>query len=577
MDKKSFKFLLYVIISFITYLAFSYVLKFDHYSVVNLMLIFLLFVFYNSFDFIGNYHKKNIYGIIFCFLLSFSQLVGYVIYLNQYNSTTSFIRELFHKEYLVIFLGFSFFIYNIYSHYFPKLVLFNFKDRNHSISNKRVFFTSLCVMILCWIPYYLVLYPGVLTPDSVDQFSSVVHGFHIVSDHHPVFHTLFVGIFYHIGNFFFNNPVNATAFVSFSQMFIMASIFSYLIMYLNSFKISYKILALVLCYFALSPLHAYYSITMWKDVLFGGLLLLFIIYLIKLDCREFNFKCAVKFIILSLLVMFFRNNAIYMYLFLLPFSFFHYSKIRKKIMFCMMFSIVFFYFVKGPVFKSFNISDTSSSEYIAIPMQQIGRMAYKSVEFNEHEKELINDIIDVSILANVYDPTSCDYIKFSPYYNISAFDQNKFTYFKLWSGLVLKHPSIAVEAYLNSTLGYWYTDVNYWATSNVIMDNDLGIYRSSKINGLISDYVYGITSRDIPIISMQWSIGLCFILILISSFLIFIRRQFSKLYYFVPILGIWITMMLASPVFAEFRYVYGAFTCLPLYLVLPFIRLKEEK
>ena len=578
MNNDFLKKILYVLASFVTYFLFYDVLKFKVYNGVSILIFCLLFLFYSSYDIIGNYVNKSEihnYGIIFCLFLSFSQVLGYVVYLNQYNSSVSVFREFFSIRYILDFIGLFFFLYNVYIRYSSKIVKFTFNQENQCLSRKKIYFLSLLFILMCWLPYFLVLYPGVLTPDSVSQFSSVVDGFHIVSDHHPVVHTLFIGVLYNIGNFIFNNPISATGFVSFVQMFIMANIFSYFVYFLNSKRISFKILAIVICYFALSPLHAYYSITMWKDILFGGFILLFVIQLIKMDSEKINFISVVKFIMLSLLVLFFRNNAIYMYIFLMPFTCYHYRKFLVKIVSSMLFCIFVFYIVKGPIFGLLNISKSSSSEYLAIPMQQIGRMAYKSVEFSEYEKEMIDNIIDVSILSDVYNPINCDNIKFSPYYNISSFDQNKFQYFNLWVNLVLKHPSIAVESYLNSTLGYWYVGVEYWATSSVVSDNNFGVYRASKLNGLLSNYVNGITSRNIPILSLQWSIGLCFILIFMASFILVLKKQFFKLYYFVPILGIWITMMLASPVYAEFRYVYGAFTCLPLFLILPFM--KKEK
>ena len=81
-----------------------------------------------------------------------------------------------------------------------------------------------------------------------------------------------------------------------------------------------------------------------------------------------------------------------------------------------------------------------------------------------------------------------------------------------------------------------------------------------------------VESRYTPLFNIEWSIGLCFWIVLIFVWISIKRKK--SLYPYIPVFGIWVTMMIASPVFAEFRYVYGAFTCLPLLMLIPYINSK---
>ena len=81
-----------------------------------------------------------------------------------------------------------------------------------------------------------------------------------------------------------------------------------------------------------------------------------------------------------------------------------------------------------------------------------------------------------------------------------------------------------------------------------------------------------IDKRDIPIVSMIFSIGFAFWLVLISMAFSIYKKNYSKLLMYVPILVLWLTC-LASPVSGEYRYVYAMFVCLPL---LWGINLREE-
>lgn len=571
MKDKFFRELICFISAFLSCISLLNLCNIYSYNVFIIIILFLIFSFYRSIK-INLSKKELILVFVFCFLISFSQVLGKIVYEFQYDINVSVFREFLKLKNIISCIGLFLLLTSMYLKFSGLIFNFKLDESKKVFFGKKIYIISFVIIILCWLPYFLVLFPGVLTPDSISQFDSVINGFNIVSDHHPVLHTVFVGVIYKLGYLVFNNVNLAVAAVSFVQMIIMASIFSYFIKFLNDKHLPKYILIGMVLYFSLSPLHAYYSVTMWKDVLFGGFVLLFIITLIQIDDNySLNLKLYLKFIIVSLLMLLFRNNAIYMYIIILPFVCYHFKNIIRSI--AVAFIIVFsvFFVVKGPIFNKFGISKSSSSEYIAMPLQQIGRIVYKGISLDEYEYKMVNNLIPVSVLKDVYNPMNVDSIKFNENYNSSYFDNNKVEYLKLWISLVIKHPSISVEAYLNSTLGYWYSNVNYWATSSVISENNLGIYRNSIGFDFMKSYLDEVVSREIPVISLQWSIGLCFIMIFLSSFIIILRKQYNKLYYYFPIFGIWLTMMIASPVFAEFRYIYAAYTCLPLLLLIPFI------
>ena len=63
-------------------------------------------------------------------------------------------------------------------------------------------------------------------------------------------------------------------------------------------------------------------------------------------------------------------------------------------------------------------------------------------------------------------------------------------------------------------------------------------------------------------------------MLLFFSVLIAYIRGVEKAKYFawfIPFVALWVTMMIASPVFAEYRYVFGLFCSLPIIIFIPFI------
>ena len=69
----------------------------------------------------------------------------------------------------------------------------------------KQFFLTTAVIVLCWIPYIWLTYPGILWFDTGEQLMQWFHQSNIFSDgsfwsnHHPVFDTLFFGAFAQLG------------------------------------------------------------------------------------------------------------------------------------------------------------------------------------------------------------------------------------------------------------------------------------------------------------------------------------------------------------------------------------------
>ena len=85
-----------------------------------------------------------------------------------------------------------------------------------------------------------------------------------------------------------------------------------------------------------------------------------------------------------------------------------------------------------------------------------------------------------------------------------------------------------------------------------------------------------IENRSIPILAMAFSIGFTFWLIMVSLFYMIYQKKYAYLLVYLPVLLLWLTT-LASPVFCEFRYVYGLFTSVPFLFSMMFQKNTVEK
>ncbi len=112
----------------------------------------------------------------------------------------------------------------------------------------------------------------------------------------------------------------------------------------------------------------------------------------------------------------------------------------------------------------------------------------------------------------------------------------KGNFIKTYLNLLVKYPNIYIEAYLSQTLGYWYPDVIYNSTGG----ETSGIFESEKVySSPLTSEVYNksidkVVSRKIPLSNFIWSLGIQFIILLISFTMIMYLGNKKYLLCYVP-------------------------------------------
>lgn len=565
-------------LSSITCFTLSFFKIIDGLNIFSLVILMIIYWFYIKVD-LRRKNKIDIkYSLILGFIFTMLFIVGWHI------SGGLFIKEPIITSILNLKTFFCFIgLLPLFS--FVNLYLFTelrkIRIKEYKITNKKIYWLSFFSMLSVWFIYFGLFFPGSLSPDSIVQLKQIITpDIYPLRDWHPIFHTLYIGLFYKIGLFIFKSPNLAIGFLSFSQMVILSSIFSYIILYLKKQGLSKKILILFIIYFSLSPIFGYYSITIWKDVIFGAITSLVIIniYNFLKNWKNIKTKDYLGLFFITLLWTLFRNNGIYIVYLMIIMAIILFKKESFKLLLVFLIVISSYKLIKGPIFNAFNIKKTSSSEYIAIPLQQVSRIIWLDGDVAKKDLETINKLIPIEEIKKVYTPQVSDPIKFSKNYNEDFFNKHKKEFLMIYLRTIKRNPSIAIDSYLASTIGYWYPNQIYWAYANSIWINDLGFkttpfIKSNKIRKLINK----ISDPYLSIISIYLRVAIYFWIILFFLFLIVRNKGIKYIYPFMPVIGIWLTLMMASPVFGEFRYIFGAVTSLPLVIGLALSKEKEKK
>ena len=150
----------------------------------------------------------------------------------------------------------------------------------------------------------------------------------------------------------------------------------------------------------------------------------------------------------------------------------------------------------------------------------------------------------------------------------------------MWIKLFLKFPKEYIEAFLSNSYGYWYPQ----AINLIIPDwydyaeDELIQYEKSKLIQIpmMEKINNAINQRKIPLMSIIFSIGFTFWVILICICYTIYKKKYRHLLIYIPILALWLTTI-ASPVWCEYRYIYSMFTSIPLLTIVNINLLNRNK
>lgn len=512
-----------------------------------------------------------------CLVLSCLFTIFYMIVDYKYSIET-LTNPMFQAIVLTcMFIGFVTLFYQLlmllysYSGDIPTINRYLFSvETNDSFFARHISLISFLLCMICWLPYFLYHFPGIMTPDSVVQFEQVI-GLIPYSNHHPVAHTLLIKLFYSIGLFFTSNRTYAMSFYTVFQMCFLAFTVAYFIKALRLYRIKPLLCLFITCFYAFVPYHAVFSVTVWKDIIFAGSVLLFGCSLLRLMQKITTGSC-ICFILSGIMVSLFRSNGWYGFCLCVPFLLFYFRK-NARIMFPSVLSVLAVaVIIKYPVMNSAGILQPDLIESLSVPTQQIAAVICNDRPLSDEQLALVEQVVDLTYIKDLYNPTFADNMKeLVRAGNQDYLRTHKGDFFKLWLELGLTYPLDYIEAYVSQTYGYFYPDSFYLvAEAEGISASHMGVAHTPLISGPVVVKIKEIALKlgsMVPIYSLLWSMGVIFWAFLFCIGNSFIRKEKTKLITYLPSLALYLTVMIATPVATEFRYVYFMVFSFPFYIM----------
>lgn len=567
------------------------------------VLFFVVLVFFAFLYLIPRVSKKNIpWGVPFSCIAAL-----FLLLCDSYYQTDSW-NNVFGSWEALITSGIKgvgiavlvFFVYDVINRINIEKV-----EKVQSTSTFKTFAVLTAIMFACWIPYMVIMAPGCMNPDARDQFGQMLNnpdmcwsvgtvareeGDSLLTNHHPVFHTVLLGCFLKLGEWMGSYFAGITIY-SVLQCLVLAGTLVFSVLKLREYGMSKRLSNIVYAFFVLCPLFPLWGMTILKDTPFMiALLIMTILFYEAFKAPErFTAKKYVALALISFALMLLRNNGFYMLLVLVPFVIIHFRKDKKflvKIMAAMLIPLLVFKVgYSGIFFSAMGINEGSPREMLSVPFQQTARYIteYADEVTPEEEKSITTILgggkLSLEDIAERYTPDRADSIKGN--YNKYATTSDLVNYFKTWAAQLVKHPGVYIEAFLNLNYSWFSFDSNH----------DI-IYYNGVSDQLIPQYVEGLDNPQslagersivsqtiklldkIPVISSIFELSTYTWIYVVLFLAMLMRKRHRELLACLPI---FVNMVICfiGPV-AYMRYSLPLVACLPFVFFITFSKKRNK-
>lgn len=439
------------------------------------------------------------------------------------------------------------------------------------------------VLLLCWLPYFLVYYPGILIRDSWVSLHMAL-GLEPLSNHHPVLFTQWVGQCLRMAG---STPEDLTAGIatfSIIQAIVLAGGLGFVVWWVHTRWGRGAALA-ALAYFGLDPTVGMWAITMQKDTLFALWLTLTTVFLAEVGLRGMGWltgrRQCVALGALLLALGFSRNNGplvamgitgVLMVLVLIR----AWRDREHWRAWCRgplagLLAVAIVLLVQGPGYGAAGVVPTSYTEKVGLPLNQVG-WAVVNGDITPEQGEVVSNLLPLEDIQKRFNITIVDALKFSAGFDDDWLNEHPDEFMALWLDLAGENLAGYGQAWFALSGGYLDVDkvmirldpgTKRGAGDLVVHDRSL-LGSEDLPKELPPDLARVITA---PGFNLAYSNGLVFWACAVAVAAGLVRRRPGPVLALAPYLLTIGTLLVASPL-CDFRYVGSGHMALPVLLCL---------
>lgn len=438
----------------------------------------------------------------------------------------------------------------------------------------KLFFVLWLIIVVLWIVPYLALFPGTFGNDGPLQIY-MWEGYIEMTDHHPFFHTLVMGVIYDIGVTLFGSSNAGIALFTAIQGVLVASSIAFFLYTIRKYGASCIYVLLSLAWVVFNPFIQAQTFSCTKDIFFGVFMLYFCTLLYcYLKKEKTSIGILIALGITGLLMCLVRHQGIYIFAVVLIFVVFapRNSNIKKVrvcvVLMCIIVAAESFNFV---VHNYLGFKSGDPREMLCVPMQQMAyvcnlKLDGQSVDVSDEQLRIIDSFIPEEGIR-AYKDNNADFVKST--FDTEAFRSNLPENIKTYVQLGVQNKGRYLYAFKQLINGYLdsqsreYSGLMFAYTYQ--SQYELTVYRDSKIEGYYNylvDSTVGLGYKNVPLMSVLCDIGLSIWLMVIIVGLAVYRKDYKLWLLVLPMLLFLISLFLGPAVLI--RYIFPMLILTPL-------------
>lgn len=225
---------------------------------------------------------------------------------------------------------------------------------------------------------------------------------------------------------------------------------------------------------------------------------------------------------------------------------------------------------QGPILHALRVEPPDTIESLTMPVQHLLCAYVRGGNLKPEEVEMLEAVVPLEQINEYYNPYLFDVTKnyTREYGNQQVIADHKWEYAKLWLKVGLRNPMLYLEAEIRQTAGYYALHIPHEQIlypEYFMVENPFGIEGERKV----FSYDAGLAMGEFlqwfqTFYNRVWSLGMnTWLLLFALSCAIYRERRAVA---FAPCVLLLVSLLLAAPVYNEFRYAYGVFAALPFLL-----------
>ena len=306
------------------------------------------------------------------------------------------------------------------------------------------------LIYLCWLPWYVCLFPGTVSNDSITQLRMVM-GLAPLSNGNPICQTALVGLFRWLGLAIAQSADLGVALYCLSQSLLMASLLALVCIEMHTSGVPHWLFWLSVGFYALMPVFPVFAFCVGKDTNFAMAVLW--LSLLVWQCLRGRAH-PVRMLLAAALCAALRNAGAWLAaltLGILLIQSIRQRQSKRPALFGLMGVAAMYIAVQLILLPVLNAAPTPETEEWSVPLQQVARAAVGQ-KLTDEEWAAVDRVLPLEDIQKQYNGQLSDPVK--NLWREEASDEDKRAFFRVWLTLLRREPFTCLSATFHKTYGY---------------------------------------------------------------------------------------------------------------------------